>query len=65
MECVLAVVCLAFLVGCASFNTGIDKNPDGSYTITRMSTGFFRWYGSVYNCTAHGEKMDCTRIDKE
>jgi major membrane immunogen (membrane-anchored lipoprotein) len=54
-----------FLVGCASFNTSLDKNEDGTYTMTRTSAGFLRWYGSVYNCTAEDASMQCKRIDKE
>ena len=63
--CAGLLICSVALMGCRSLNTGIEQNADGSYTVTRTSTGFLRVYGSVYNCTASGSSMNCTKIDGE
>ena len=63
--CAGIVICSMLLVGCQSVNTGIEKNDDGSYTLTRTSVGFLRVYGSVYNCTADDNSMACSEIASE
>ncbi len=65
LMCVGVGACSMLLMGCQSINTGIEKNQDGSYTMTRTSQGFLRVYGSVFNCTGKGKSMACEEIASE
>ena len=51
--------------GCAALYTGIHQEDANTYTLTRVSAGFFRVYGSVYSCEASGTSMQCREIDRE
>ncbi len=61
--CLLAAAMMS--MGCQSMNTGIHKDGPNSYTMTRISAGFFRVYGTVYHCEPRGNSMNCTKIDSE
>ena len=51
------------LAGCASTYTGLHKNDDGSYFMTKTAQGFFRVAGTLYHCTFQGEALNCVEID--
>jgi uncharacterized protein YceK len=52
------------LLGCASVYTGIEKNQDGTYTLTKSQQGFMSLTGSVLNCKEVNEKsIECNKID--
>ena len=57
----LAVVCLG-VSGCAGAYTNIDRASDGSYTVTKITQGFWRVSGEVYRCEASGGNMTCTEL---
>ena len=59
----LLLVFAALTAGCASTYSSIAKNEDGSYTLTKISQGFFRVKGSVYHCTGQGQALACSEID--
>jgi hypothetical protein len=50
-------------VGCAGVYTGIKRADDGSYTVTKITQGFWRVYGTVYRCTETGTTLTCAKID--
>ncbi len=65
-HCTTVLVACALLgLGCQSFYTSIEKNSDDSYTLTEVSYGFWRVYGSVHSCRADGTSLMCTEIDEE
>ena len=59
------VVSLMFAMGCQSMNTSLERNANGSYTLTSVKAGFFRVYSTVHNCTGDGMDMSCRKIDTE
>jgi hypothetical protein len=61
----VATMALSFLGGCAGAYTSIRKVDDKSYVVTRVKAGFFRQYGTVFNCTVVGDSpnLQCTEID--
>jgi len=60
----LAVLTLA-TAGCfPATYTSIQKNPDGSYLLTKNKAGFFTYYGVVYHCTGAGNALQCAKIDE-
>ncbi len=63
--CIGLLLCSMLLVGCASWNTDIRQDDDGSYLVTRTQIGFFRVKGSVHRCKADGRSMDCREIDDQ
>ena len=66
MKSNLAKVLLLFAAmtaGCASTYSSIAKNEDGSYTLTKITQGFFRIRGTVFHCTGQGQALNCAEID--
>lgn len=59
----LLLVVAALTAGCASTYSSIAKNEDGSYTLTKISQGFFRVKGTVFHCTGQGPALNCAEID--
>jgi len=55
---ILTLAALA-LTGCGVAYTSIRQDPDGSYVVTGAHSGFFAMSGTVYKCTAEGDKMRC------
>jgi hypothetical protein len=49
--------------GCASTYSSIAKNDDGSYTLTKITQGFFRIKGTVFHCAGQGQALNCSEID--
>lgn len=65
MKKIAALSLLALgLAACAPTTfTNIDKNDDGSYTITRIRAGFFNVGSNVYRCTENAEGMTCRPLN--
>jgi hypothetical protein len=66
MKSNLAKVLLVFATltaGCASTYSSIAKNEDGSYTLTKITQGFFRIRGTVFHCAGQGQALNCSEID--
>jgi len=59
----LLLVVAALTAGCASSYSSIAKNEDGSYTLTKITQGFFRLKGTVYHCAGQGQALNCSEID--
>ncbi len=59
----LLLVAAALTAGCASTYSSIAKNEDGSYTLTKITNGFFRIKGTVFHCTGQGQTLSCAEID--
>jgi len=57
------LVLAALTAGCASSYSSIARNEDGSYTLTKISQGFFRIKGTVFHCTGQGQSLNCSEID--
>ncbi|CAN5813893.1 hypothetical protein BH09MYX1_BH09MYX1_45920 [soil metagenome] len=50
--------------GCASVYTGIQREADGSYYLTRTKQGPFSAYGTLYRCqVVSAQSMRCAEID--
>ncbi|TMB22051.1 MAG: hypothetical protein E6J71_06705 [Deltaproteobacteria bacterium] len=60
-----ALLGLALLAGCATMFTNIEKENDGSYTVTQIAQGFWTIHGRVYRCTDSGGSLTCTKIDSK
>jgi hypothetical protein len=65
LMCAGVLASAMLLMGCQSANTSIARNSDGSYTVTRITAGFLKTYGSVHKCQASGASMTCTKLDSE
>ncbi len=59
----LLLIAAALTAGCASTYSSIAKNEDGSYTLTKITNGFFRIKGTVFHCTGQGQALSCAEID--
>jgi hypothetical protein len=59
----LVSVVAGFAAGCASTYTGVHKNEDGSYYVTKTTQGFLRVAGSLHHCIFQGAALVCTEID--
>ncbi len=69
MKCVglaglVAIFCFT-VSGCAGSYTNIDKASDGSYTVTKVTQGFWRVSGELYRCSATGATMTCTKLGED
>lgn len=63
---ILAAVALVALAstGCSSVYTGIQREQDGSYYVTRTKQGFFSAHGTLYRCQlVNPQSMRCVEID--
>ena len=68
MRLVTALLLVAIVMmgaGCARMYTSIDRNDDGSYTVTQNNVGFLRIYGRVYRCVELDRKLSCRLIDTQ
>jgi uncharacterized protein YceK len=60
---VLALVTFT-LGGCASVYTGIQREQDGSYYLTRTKQGPFSAHGTLYRCqVVNPQALRCVEID--
>jgi hypothetical protein len=59
----LLLVFATLTAGCASTYSSIAKNEDGSYTLTKVTQGFFRMKGTIYHCAGQGPALNCSEID--
>ena len=59
------LILLALCSGCAATYTGIQKQDDGSYLVTRTKAGFMgATKGAIFHCTAlQPAGMRCIEID--
>lgn len=58
-------ILVAGLSGCYSSYTGIAKNADGSYNVTKNVAPFFGSpYGELLRCKHENTKMSCKSIDR-
>ncbi len=61
---VALVVLVATATGCSSVYTGIQREADGSYYVTRTKQGFFSTHGTLYRCqVVNPQSMRCVEID--
>lgn len=50
--------------GCASVYTGIQREADGSYYLTRTKQGPFSAHGTLYRCqVVNPQALRCVEID--
>jgi hypothetical protein len=59
----LGLFLCASVAGCASTYTGIHRNEDGSFYVTRVKQGFLRVSGTLFHCTMQGQELSCNEID--
>ena len=60
----LIVALIGFgLLGCQATYTSIQPAGEKAYFITKTQQGFFKVSGTLYSCTAEGNKMTCTEVD--
>jgi len=50
--------------GCSSTFNSIEKNEDGSYTLTKVRKEIVAPHGYVYRCVAKDDIFWCRKIDK-
>jgi hypothetical protein len=60
---VLAGICLS-AGGCSYTFSSIEKNDDGSYTLTEVGQEIVAPHGYVYRCQAKDDVFWCRRIGK-
>ena len=65
MPCLAAfAVAIATLSGCSSFYSGIQRETDGSYYLTRTKQGPFSTHGTLYRCQVlTPQSLRCIEID--
>lgn len=64
IKMVAAAFTLALLTsGCSRVFTSINRNDDGSYTLTRTTQGAFYASGHVYRCTEENEGLSCEQLN--
>ena len=62
---VVGLVVAAFVLnGCASVYTGIQREQDGSYYLTKTKQGPFSAHGTLYRCqVVNPQSFRCVEID--
>lgn len=61
---IAAVFSFAFLSSaCASIYTSIERQEDGSYTLTEVRQGFFSVGSKIYRCSESSEGLTCKPLN--
>ena len=67
MKTLLAIILTGICLvtgGCSYTFSSIEKNNDGSYTLTRVGQEIFAPHGYVYRCVAKDDVFWCQKIGK-
>jgi uncharacterized protein YceK len=64
MKALLLVTIALVMSGCAGAYTSIQPPGEpNKYYVTKTHAGFFKQYGTLYQCEASGAQMTCSEND--